>query len=104
MSLQAIHRYKIAERFPHDKDEALFSELAEACDLDELLLRRLLRHAMSHYVFREPRKGFVAHTAASKVLASSPNVSQWLGMVSDEMWPAATRVNRPPQVPPISDE
>lgn len=38
----------------------------------------------------------MAHTAASKLLATSPLVREWTGWVTEEMWPSATRVNAKP--------
>ena len=54
--------------------------------------QRLLRHAMTYYIFREPREGIVAHTPASNVLAENPILRQWIGQATEDMWPAATRV------------
>jgi len=52
----------------------------------------MLRHAMTSHIFQEPQEGIVAHTAASKVLSEFPLMSQWVGMVCEEMWPAATKL------------
>lgn len=46
---------------------------------------------MTLHVFREPRVGFVAHTAASRLLAD-PCMLDWLGNTCEETWPAAVRV------------
>lgn len=50
---------------------------------------------MTYRVFREPIKGVVAHTAASRYLVENPLMRQWIGMVSEEMWPAAVKVGSP---------
>lgn len=47
---------------------------------------------MTYRIFQEPRKDVVAHTAASKLLAVDPLMRQWAGMVSEEMWPSASKV------------
>ncbi|KAF7508286.1 hypothetical protein GJ744_009431 [Endocarpon pusillum] len=47
---------------------------------------------MTFRIFREPREGVVAHTAASRVLAETPLLQQWVGQTCEDMWPAATRV------------
>ncbi|KAL8794436.1 MAG: hypothetical protein Q9195_003023 [Heterodermia aff. obscurata] len=57
----------------------------------EPTLRRLLRHAMSYHIFHEPDPGSVAHTGASQLLATDADMAHWLGMVMEEMWPAATK-------------
>ena len=55
------------------------------------MVRRIMRHAISHRIFQEPEKGYVAHTGASKLLAESNDMRQWIGMGMEEMWPAATK-------------
>lgn len=88
-SLQAIYRFNIATSF---EDQATYKEISGACGITEPFARRILRSAMANHLFRELTPGIVVHTAASKVLAENPLMHQWLGMVSEEMWPAATRV------------
>lgn len=67
--------------------EISFSDLAEKCGLSEVNLRRMLRFAMAfHHVFREPRKGFVTHTAASRKIAEDPLAQAGLGAMFDEVW------------------
>lgn len=48
---------------------------------------------MTFRIFQEPTDGIVRHTAASKLLAEDPMLRQWAGMISEELWPAATRVS-----------
>lgn len=55
-------------------------------------VRRILRHAIAHHIFQEPRKGFVAHTAASKLLATDSLLNDCIGFLTEEMWPSATKV------------
>ncbi|KAL8650148.1 MAG: hypothetical protein Q9210_003995 [Variospora velana] len=91
ISLQAIVRFGLASSFPAGKDEATFAELAVTSGLPEAYVRRLLRHAMTFRIFQEPSEGIVRHTGASKMLAESPLLRQWTGMISEELWPAATK-------------
>ncbi|MCJ1243551.1 hypothetical protein MMC30_000748 [Trapelia coarctata] len=93
VSLHAIIHFNLASKFAPGK-EISFAQLAELSGLSEPLIRRLLRHAMMMRVFSEPRKGIVAHTAASKLL-TRPNMHSWLGTGCEEMWPAALRVGSP---------
>lgn len=69
------------------------SSLAASAGLPEPLLRRLLRHAMTRHVFREPREGFVAHTAASAALArvASPP-REAFQFAAEDLWPAGLRL------------
>lgn len=92
IALQAIYRFSIAKSFPVDKD-ATYEEISKVCGLDEAVVRRIVRYAMTKYIFKESRPGFVAHTASSKVLAEMPILNDWVGMVCEEMWPAASRVS-----------
>ncbi|QKX63471.1 uncharacterized protein TRUGW13939_10641 [Talaromyces rugulosus] len=88
LSLQVIYKYDIASKVPL-YGEASFADLAEKCSLSEVNIRRMLRYAMVfHHVFREPRKGFVAHTAASRRLAEDPYAGAGLGYMFDETLPA----------------
>ncbi|KAI4280706.1 MAG: hypothetical protein L6R35_005840 [Caloplaca aegaea] len=91
ISLQAIVRFGLASSFPAGKEEATFAELAVTSGLPEAYVRRLLRHAMTFRIFQEPSEGIVRHTGASKKLAESSLLRQWTGMISDELWPAATK-------------
>ena len=93
ISLQAIYRLGLATGFPHKKQEATFEEIALYSGICASHVRRILRHAMTYRIFCEPRKGVVAHTAASKLLAEDHLMHEWVGMVSEEMWPAATRAS-----------
>lgn len=87
--MQAIVRFGLTN-FPDGKEEVTFSELAAACGLNESEVRRLLRHAMAFHIFIEPRKGYVAHTAASKRLAH-PLMKAWISFATEELWPSATK-------------
>lgn len=96
--MQAIHRFGLATKLPADVEEVTYAELATATGLPESHIQRLLRSAMTFHIFREPRKGVVAHTAASKLLADDTLMRQWVGMVSEEIWPATCKVRLITQV------
>ncbi|KAL8737029.1 MAG: hypothetical protein Q9181_002093 [Wetmoreana brouardii] len=91
ISLQAIYRFKLANAFPTGQEEASFDEIAQISGLPSSKVQRILRHAISNRIFCEPRTGIVAHTAASKYLATNPLMYEWIGMVTEEMWPAASK-------------
>ncbi|KAL8831915.1 MAG: hypothetical protein Q9191_000594 [Dirinaria sp. TL-2023a] len=61
-------------------ESASFAEIADGTSLNESMVRRIIRHAASYRIFREPRKGFVEHTGASKFLAENHDMRQWIGM------------------------
>lgn len=90
MSLQAISRFHIAKLVPSG-GQTTYTEIAKQTGLEEQAVRRVLRHAMTMRVFREPEPGVVAHTQASKALMD-PVANDWMGCGTDEMWPAAEKV------------
>lgn len=55
-------------------------------------VKRIIRYGVSCRIFQEPKKGFVAHTAASKLMKDDPIISDTIGMFADELWPASTRI------------
>ncbi|KAJ4263755.1 hypothetical protein NW762_005788 [Fusarium torreyae] len=76
-----------ANLVPLDESIAL-TELQTKTTLDPINLARTLRHAMTNKIFQEPRPGFIAHTAASKVLAKDATLQAWVGMNGDDFLPA----------------
>ena len=91
LSLQVIYHYQIAPCVPIDA-EISYDDLSEKCGLNVTDLRRILRYAMLNHIFRERRKGFVAHTAASRLLAEDKALSAWVGLRTEEHFQAAARV------------
>ncbi|CAF9913897.1 hypothetical protein IMSHALPRED_001473 [Imshaugia aleurites] len=92
VSLQAIYKYSIASHVPIH-GTITFASLAHKCStttsLSETDLRRIVRFAIAHHrVFTEPRTGHVAHSAASRKLASDANARAGLGYMFDEVWQA----------------
>jgi hypothetical protein len=71
-----------------------FADIAKQTPLTEQMVSRLLRHAMTMRIFREPEPGMVAHTKASKILAD-PITRDWLRAGTEEMWPASTKARIP---------
>ncbi|GAP82382.1 putative sterigmatocystin 8-O-methyltransferase [Rosellinia necatrix] len=90
LCLQAIARYGIANLVPPGRHVS-FAELARQTTLNEQMMTRLLRHAMTMRIFREPEPGQVAHTKASKLMAR-PHMNAWLRIGTHDMWPAATKM------------
>lgn len=88
--MQAVARFNIATSFPTHK-EATFAEIAAKCQLDESVTRRLIRQAITHNIFIEPRKGVVAHTSVSKLLAEDPQLVDWVAVNCDELWQAGSQ-------------
>ncbi|TVY93429.1 O-methyltransferase, partial [Lachnellula willkommii] len=85
-SLEAISRYDMARKIPIGGSIS-FQELADQCGLYEPDVRRIVRFAIAHhFVFREPRKGFVAHSAASRRLVDTQGARDGLGVMFDDCY------------------
>lgn len=92
-SLNAIYAYDIASKVPLESAIS-YSDLAKQCDLSELDLRRILRFAMCwHRVFHEPKRGYVAHTVASRQLMEDRKAYDMAGLMFDECWQGMAMVS-----------
>ncbi|KAK6613295.1 hypothetical protein ACHAPC_006483 [Botrytis cinerea] len=88
VGLQAIYRYDIASKVPIN-GQISYQDLSTKCGLGVVNLQRILRFAMVwNRCFTEPQKGFVAHSAASRVLVDNPMARSGLGFKFDETWQA----------------
>jgi hypothetical protein len=83
-----VNQFNVAKVVPAD-GEASYAEIAKATGADEFDIRRVIRHAMTNRVFREPREGQVAHTAASRLLLDDAQMIDWVGLCSSEFFQAA---------------
>lgn len=90
-SLRWIYHFKIAEAVPLDR-AIPFAEIAKEKGVDEDLLKRIMRHAMTNRIFHEPESGLVAHTSVSALLVRSRSLNDWVGYTSEETYPASTRL------------
>ncbi|KAI0410560.1 sterigmatocystin 8-O-methyltransferase [Xylaria grammica] len=102
ISLDALCRFHIADIVPPG-GQVSFGHIAEKTGLEEQIVRRLLRHAMSMRILKEPEPGMVAHTKISKYF-TLPYVNAWLSVGAQEGWPAATRMLDAIQKWPGSEE
>ncbi|KAK5991011.1 Chlorophenol O-methyltransferase [Cladobotryum mycophilum] len=91
LSLQIINDYGIAKLVPVETPIAL-AELQTKTTLDPVNLARVLRHAMTNRIFQEPSPGFIAHTAASRLLAEDQTAQDWVGFNCEEVFPASGHV------------
>ncbi|KAI8675024.1 Methyltransf-2 domain-containing protein [Fusarium keratoplasticum] len=88
VSLQILNSYDIPSLVPLDRPISL-AELESKTTLDPINLARNLRHAMTNAIFQEPTPGYIAHTAASKMLLKDANLRSWVGFNSEDIFPAA---------------
>ncbi|KAI0900092.1 S-adenosyl-L-methionine-dependent methyltransferase [Annulohypoxylon nitens] len=90
ISQQAITRFGLAHSFPVG-GEATFAEIACATGMNEVLIRRIIRHAIMKDIFTEPCPGVVRHNAVSRLLAEDHVIHDWVGASTDDMWQAASQ-------------
>lgn len=88
LSLRAVSQFKIAQAIPVGST-ASFAEISKAVGVDEMNIRRLLRHAMTNRIFKEVSPGIVGHTAASRIIAETQSMQDWIGFCTEDMWRAA---------------
>lgn len=69
-----------------------FADIAAKLGLPEYRVHRILRHAMTFRIFREPRPGYVAHTGPSAAFVQNPLLNDWVSFNLDEVWPADTKL------------
>lgn len=68
------------------------AELQSKTSLDAVNLARILRHAMTSRLFREPSPGVIAHTASSRLLAEDQPLQDWVGYNLEDNFPASAHV------------
>lgn len=104
-SLRLILRLKIPSMVPIGHGaEIPFSEIAQKTALPERDVCRILRHGMCRHIFVEPRKGFVAHTAISRLLAEDEQQHAIASTVTQVLEPALLHTADAVQKFPGSEE
>ncbi|KAJ0122914.1 O-methyltransferase [Diaporthe amygdali] len=88
LALQLINNYGIAKLVPLEKSITL-AELQSLTPLDPVNLARTLRMAMTNHIFCEPSPGVIAHTAASRLLATDSELAAWVGFNAEDIFPAS---------------
>lgn len=68
-----------------------YGDIAKQIGLGKQMTRRLLRHAMTLHIFREPEAGFVGHTQASRLLRL-PDNNDYFSWMSEVGWPSSLKV------------
>ncbi|KAI0844633.1 putative O-methyltransferase [Daldinia vernicosa] len=95
MTLRAIYDFRLAQHVPLN-GPATFEEIAQASGLDSTIVERILRHAMTNYIFSEALgqpSGRVVHTASSRLLATNPDALAAIGMLTKDLSPIAAHLN-----------
>ncbi|KAL3472043.1 S-adenosyl-L-methionine-dependent methyltransferase [Aspergillus californicus] len=90
-SLRWIYHFNIAAAIPLDRAVS-YTDVAATTGVNEDHLKRMLRHAMTNRLFREPETGLVAHTAASSLLVRSTALNDWVGYTTEETYPSSAKL------------
>ena len=89
-SLRYIYHYKIADAVPLEV-QVTFADIATHANVNENQVKRMLRHAMTNNLFCEPKVGYVAHTAGSRLLLHG-GTKDWVGYCVEETFPATAKL------------
>jgi len=103
MSIRVIYHFRVAQHVPLD-DSISFADLAKACNVDEKLLTRVLRHAMVLHLFYEPKVGYVSHTVDSRLLATDSDLFDAVGCYLEDMGVGCQNIAKAMEKWPGSDE
>jgi 6-hydroxytryprostatin B O-methyltransferase len=89
--LRFIYHFKLADAVPLD-GKISYKELSEKAGVDEKRVKTIIRYAMTNNIFREPKAGYVAHTAGSSLFVKQKGVRDWVGYTSEETYPASAKL------------
>lgn len=90
MTTAAIHRFHIVDHVSID-GETSFEDAAQKAGMALRDFKTVVRYAMTNFIFCEPRPGYIAHTAASKLLKENRLISSLTGMGTDELFPGLVK-------------
>ena len=94
-SLTTINHFNIPKHVPLN-GEASLTSLAKASKIPEGNLKPIIRHATTNKVFHEPKPGFIAHTAASRSLATNPLMRAYTELVQTDLALSSDKVGTSP--------
>ena len=103
LTMDVLTRFQIASFVPVD-GQATYEEISEASGINVVNLRRIMRYAMTNYIFREPVAGVVVHTASSQLMAEDELTKNALVTMSSEGFGAAAKTAEAMSLHPNSDE
>ena len=94
MTLSFLTRYEVPQEVPIQGDVS-FAALAQNCGVPLAFVKRMLRYAMTNFVFAEKREGFVSHTAMSMLLKEHPFLQTISEIATIERSPGSAKVRTP---------
>jgi hypothetical protein len=90
-AMQVLCHFSVPQQVPLHGEIGM-GELSAKTGLDKGLLTRFLRMAAANYYFTEPRRGFIAHTAWSKTLATDSKMRACVWFRHSEMMPSVAKL------------
>lgn len=90
LTAAAVYHFNIADYVPIDS-EVPFEEVAQKAGMSLRDFKIVVRYAMTNFIFHEPRPGYVAHTASSRVLKENRLISSLMGMGVNEIFPGLVK-------------
>lgn len=92
-SLQVIQYYRVQEHIPLN-GSTTYAKIAESVGkgVPASLIERVVQHAISFGLFQEDASGNVAHTAASSLLVTDPDLESWLYLCTNVAYPAGAKI------------
>jgi hypothetical protein len=90
-ALAVVVEFDLANHVPRDSEISI-KDLAAVSGAPYSRLERVLRLLFVRKIFFEPKPGYVAHTVVSERMATSPELTAFLGHCTHEAFPAASRL------------
>ncbi|KAM3418395.1 hypothetical protein BST61_g4388 [Cercospora zeina] len=101
----SIYSHRVAHLIPpHHGGTITYEELSTKTGLRVRPLKTVLRAAIAHRVFSEPRPGHLGHSAASRLLVTDPLMDDWFGSIVQDISPSVKFVARALTACPAADE
>lgn len=94
VTLSFLTRYEVPTKVPTQGDVS-FAALAQDCGVPIAFVKRMLRYAMTNFVFAEKREDFVSHTAMSLLLKEHPFLQTISEIATIERFPGSAKVRMP---------
>ncbi|KAJ5287206.1 O-methyltransferase [Penicillium angulare] len=93
-SLNAVYEYDLPSKIPLEPSNKTLSssEIAQAAGMPPGICRRVIVHAMENGIFVDAGNDQVGHSSLSRLLATDPGAFQTVGMLLNELSPAALRI------------
>jgi hypothetical protein len=89
--LEAVYHFNVAQAVPLD-GEISFADVAKATGLNEQNTARITRLLMTEKIFAEPKPGYIAHSASSKLLATDEGMQAMIGHTMEGCFPASVHM------------